>query len=95
MPETVITRHDTLPGERIAMPAPTAWPMTLALAVTLCLAGMVTSGWVTAVGQRGIVAALALRWLEEADGGGGGVVAQIEDVGREIGRLGFVDGGAA
>lgn len=41
------------------------------------------------------MAALALRGLEEADGGGGGVVAQVEDVGGEIGRLGFVDGGAA
>lgn len=64
MPETVITRHDTLPGERIAMPAPTAWPMTLALAVTLCLAGMVTSGWITAVGVLLAVLA-AVGWFRQ------------------------------
>ena len=34
----------------IAMPAPTAWPMVLALGLALSIAGMVTSPYVTAVG---------------------------------------------
>jgi hypothetical protein len=32
------------------MPEPTYWPMTLALGITLGVAGMVTSGYVTAIG---------------------------------------------
>lgn len=41
------------------------------------------------------MAALAVLGLKEADGGGGRVVAQVKDMGREVGRLRFVDGGAA
>lgn len=64
MPEEVKTRHDASPGERIEMPAPTAWPMVLALGVTLSAAGMVTEGYVTAVGV--ILALLAMRgWLHQ------------------------------
>lgn len=50
MPETVIARRDAVPGERIAVPAPTAWPMVLALGLTLSIAGMVTDAWVTVLG---------------------------------------------
>lgn len=64
MPETVTARHDAIPGERIAMPAPTAWPMTLALGVTLSLAGMVTDGWVTVLGV--LLAVLAgVGWFRQ------------------------------
>ncbi len=49
MPESIETR---LPhaGAAIEMPAPTAWPIVLALGVMLSVAGMVTEGYVTAVG---------------------------------------------
>lgn len=50
MPEIVETRRRTRPGARIEMPAPTHWPIVLALGVTLGIAGMVTEGYVTAVG---------------------------------------------
>ncbi len=40
--------HDS--GARIEAPAPTAWPMVLAVGVTLSIAGMVTEGYVTALG---------------------------------------------
>ncbi len=50
MPEFVETRRRTRPGARIPMPAPTHWPIVLALGVALSVAGMVTEGYVTAVG---------------------------------------------
>ena len=50
MPEFVETRRRTRPGARIEMPAPTHWPIVLALGVVLSIAGMVTEGYVTAVG---------------------------------------------
>jgi hypothetical protein len=37
-------------GEGIELPAPTAWPMVLALSVTLALAGLVTNAIVSVVG---------------------------------------------
>ena len=50
MPEKVETRRSLNPGARIQMPAPTAFPMVLALGVALSIMGMVTYGYVTAVG---------------------------------------------
>src|SRR5579872_6656272 len=38
-------------GETIHLPAPTAWPIVLALGCTLAAAGLVTSLWVTAFGS--------------------------------------------
>lgn len=52
------------PAEPIAMPAPTAWPMVLALGVSLVIAGMVTSGWVAVVGA--VMALMAAHgWFVE------------------------------
>lgn len=46
------------------MPAPTAWPMVLALGVALGVAGLVTSGYVTAVGV--VLALLAAHgWFRQ------------------------------
>ncbi len=57
-------RRKATPGERIAVPAPTAWPMVLALGVALALAGMVTEGYVTALGV--LLALLAIRgWFHQ------------------------------
>jgi hypothetical protein len=42
--------RSSLEAEPIEMPEPTAWPMVLALGITLGIAGMVTSCWVTALG---------------------------------------------
>lgn len=50
MPENIEARRPFHPGARIEMPAPTAWPMVLALGVALSLAGMVTEGYVTILG---------------------------------------------
>lgn len=36
--------------EPILMPEPTAWPMVLALGITLGVSGLVTSGWVSLIG---------------------------------------------
>ena len=36
--------------ESIPLPSPTAWPMVLALGVTLCLAGLITHAIITALG---------------------------------------------
>lgn len=46
------TQHETVTahGETIHLPAPTAWPIVLALGCTLAAAGLVTSLWVTAFG---------------------------------------------
>ena len=64
MAENVETRRKTPAGERIEMPAPTAWPMALALGVALAIAGMVTVGYVTALGV--LLALLAARgWFHE------------------------------
>ena len=64
MPEIVETRRPSNPGARIEMPASTAWPMVLALGVMLSLAGMVTEGYVTAVGVLLFVFA-ARGWFHE------------------------------
>ncbi len=45
VPRSPAHRADPIP-----MPEPTYWPMTLALGITLGVAGMVTSGYVTAIG---------------------------------------------
>lgn len=64
MAQNVDIRRKIPAGERIQMPAPTAWPMVLALGVTLALAGMVTVGYVTALGV--ILALLGARgWFHE------------------------------
>ena len=64
MPEQVEMRQNAAPGERIEMPAPTAWPMVLALGIALGLAGMVTEGYVTVVGV--LIALLAARgWYRQ------------------------------
>lgn len=46
------------------MPAPTAWPMALALGVTLSIAGMVTDGWVTVLGV-GLALIAAGGWFRQ------------------------------
>jgi hypothetical protein len=46
------------------MPEPTYWPMTLALGITLGVAGMVTSGYVTAIGVIMSVFAIA-GWFSD------------------------------
>ncbi len=38
------------PNARVEVPAPTEWPLVLALGIALSIAGMVTSPWVTLVG---------------------------------------------
>lgn len=49
---------------RIEMPAPTAWPLVLALGIALGIAGMVTDGYVTAVGV--VLALYAARgWFKQ------------------------------
>ena len=64
MVQDMETRSNISAGERIEMPAPTAWPMVLALGVALALAGMVTDGYVTALGI--LLALLAARgWFHE------------------------------
>ena len=47
-----VTQHRSGPahGETIHLPAPTAWPIVLALGCTLAAGGLVTSLWVTAFG---------------------------------------------
>jgi len=48
----------------IAMPAPTAWPMALAFAITLIFAGLVTNGFISAVGGV-LLAFAAVGWWRE------------------------------
>ncbi len=48
----------------IEMPAPTAWPMIMALGLTLCFAGLVTSMAVTAVGVVFTIAGI-VGWFGE------------------------------
>lgn len=48
----------------IELPAPTAWPMALALGVGLGIAGMVTSPWVTAAGVT-LALVSAHGWFRE------------------------------
>lgn len=64
MPEIVTTRFDTAARERIAVPAPTAWPMALALGVTLSIAGMVTDAWVTVLGVL-LAVVSAVGWFRQ------------------------------
>src|SRR5271168_4520189 len=48
----------------IAMPAPTAWPMALAFAITLIFAGLVTNGFISIVGGV-LLAFSAVGWWRE------------------------------
>lgn len=57
-------RGHTDSGELIAVPAPTAWPMIMALGLTLSAAGMVTAFTVSAVGIILFVAG-AVGWFGE------------------------------
>jgi hypothetical protein len=60
----VVTEGRERAPDTVAMPAPTAWPITLALGLTLLFAGMVTSGAVSVLG--GIVAiAGAVGWFRD------------------------------
>lgn len=51
-------------GNQIAMPAPTAWPITLAFGFTLLTAGLITSVAVSALGAILLVTACAGWFLE-------------------------------
>jgi hypothetical protein len=48
----------------IDMPAPTAWPMLLAAAITLVFAGLVTSGYISLVGAVLVIFAAVGWWRE-------------------------------
>jgi hypothetical protein len=48
----------------IAMPAPTAWPMALAFAITLIFAGLVTNGFISTVGGVLLVFSAVGWWRE-------------------------------
>src|SRR5580698_5140601 len=48
----------------IAAPAPTAWPMVLAAAITMVFAGLVTNGYLSMVGGVVIVFAAVGWWRE-------------------------------
>jgi len=50
MTETTQHKAGAAHGETIHLPAPTAWPIVLALGCTLAAGGLVTSLWVTAFG---------------------------------------------
>ncbi len=64
MAEKLESRHSEIAGERIEMPAPTAWPMALALGIALAVAGMVTEGYVTVIGV--VLVLLAARgWFHQ------------------------------
>jgi hypothetical protein len=43
-------QHTHVPGGVVLLPAPTAWPLVLALGIALCLAGLVTSYNITVLG---------------------------------------------
>ena len=50
MADTTLHKSEPAHGETIHLPAPTTWPIVLALGCTLAAAGLVTSLWVTAFG---------------------------------------------
>lgn len=50
MAETIQHKSGAAHGETIHLPAPTAWPIVLALGCTLAAAGLVTTLWVTLFG---------------------------------------------
>ena len=64
MPST----HSSGPGDttptRLVMPAPTAWPITLAFGFTLLLAGLITSLSITILGAILLVAA-CIGWFQD------------------------------
>ena len=68
--------HPDAPQDSVELPAPTPWPMVLALGVTLAFAGLVTNPLVTVVGAVLTVAG-AVGWFRD--------VLPVEDV--EVIRL--------
>jgi len=56
--------RDGYPPESVELPAPTAWPMVVALGITLAFAGMITHEVVSAVGiALGLIAGIG--WYRE------------------------------
>jgi hypothetical protein len=58
------TRHGGIPPEGVSLPAPTAWPITLAFGVALFFAGFVTSAAVSALGAILLVAG-CVGWFRD------------------------------
>lgn len=56
--------HDTVSNEVVQLPAPTAWPVVLALGLTLAVAGLVTNLGISILGAVLIVAG-CLGWFGE------------------------------
>jgi hypothetical protein len=61
--ETEPKPAENLPHE-VEMPSPTAWPVVLAAGITLLVAGLATSGWVSALGAC-MAAAGAVGWFRD------------------------------
>jgi hypothetical protein len=60
----VVTQGRERDPDTVAMPAPTAWPISLALGLTLLFAGMVTSGAVSVLGAIVAIAG-AVGWFRD------------------------------
>jgi hypothetical protein len=60
----VVTEGRERAPDTVEMPAPTAWPITLALGLTLLFAGMVTSGAVSVLGAI-VAMAGAVGWFRD------------------------------
>src|ERR1700733_6055506 len=60
----VVTQGRERDPDTVAMPAPTAWPISLALGLTLLFAGMVTSGAVSVLGAILAIAG-AVGWFRD------------------------------
>jgi len=64
MSETLQHKAAPAHGEKIHLPAPTAWPIVLAFGCTLAAAGLVTSLWVTVFGGVLMVAG-SVGWFRQ------------------------------
>ena len=64
MQETAEHQHEHGGGATIPLPAPTSWPIVLALGCTLAAAGMVTSGFISLLGGV-LMLAGCIGWFRE------------------------------